>query len=76
MQVTVTIPDELAAEAEARGLALDAFVEKLIAERTVAEETLANRREAVAAMRSFTGKYHVTLGDTDLRSTTHEGHKY
>jgi hypothetical protein len=37
MQVKVTIPDEVAAEAEARGLALDAYVEKLVVERASAD---------------------------------------
>jgi hypothetical protein len=37
MQVMVTIPDDVAAEAEARGLALDAYVEKLVVERASAD---------------------------------------
>ena len=37
MQVTVTIPDELAVEAEARGFALDAYIEKLVMERAAAD---------------------------------------
>ena len=48
----MTIPDEVAAEAQTRGVALDTFVEKLLAKRTDAAETSATRREAVAAMRT------------------------
>jgi post-segregation antitoxin (ccd killing protein) len=32
MQITVTIPDELAAQAEARGLSVEAHVQKLVDE--------------------------------------------
>ncbi len=35
MQITVTIPDDLAAEAQARGLTPSGYVERLIAEQTV-----------------------------------------
>ena len=33
MQITVTIPDELAAEVKAQGLTPESYVEKLVAER-------------------------------------------
>lgn len=32
MQITVTIPDELAAQAEARGVSLEAYVQSLVEE--------------------------------------------
>lgn len=35
MQVTITIPDELAAQAVASGSTPESYVEKLIAEKTV-----------------------------------------
>lgn len=34
MQITVTIPDELAAEVQAQGLTPESYVEKLVAERS------------------------------------------
>jgi len=34
MQITVTIPDELAAQAQARGLTPEGYIEKLIAEQS------------------------------------------
>ena len=37
MQITVTIPDELAAQAHARGLALDRYLPELLAENLSAE---------------------------------------
>jgi hypothetical protein len=36
MQITVTIPDEFAAQVKARGLTLESYVEKWIAEQTAA----------------------------------------
>lgn len=35
MQITVTIPDELAAQALSRGLTPESYVERLIAEQTI-----------------------------------------
>jgi hypothetical protein len=35
MQITVTIPDELAAQAQSRGLTPENYVERLIAEQTI-----------------------------------------
>jgi hypothetical protein len=44
MQITVTIPDELAAQVQSRGLTPEKYVERLIAERTpVALEGSRNR---------------------------------
>ncbi len=37
MQITVTIPDELAAQAQARGLTLDLYLPELLAEDLAAE---------------------------------------
>jgi hypothetical protein len=34
MQITVTLPDEVAAQVQARGLTPERFVEKLIADET------------------------------------------
>jgi hypothetical protein len=33
MQITVNIPDEIAAEAQARGIALEKYVEQVLADR-------------------------------------------
>lgn len=33
MQVTITIPDELAAQAQARGLSPESYIEKMVAEQ-------------------------------------------
>ena len=45
MQITVTIPDEVAAQAQARGLTPETYVEKWIAEQTSALEASRPKRE-------------------------------
>jgi len=91
MQITVTIPDELAAQA--RGLALDRYLPELLAEDLVteaesrpapivttigdaADEVTARRHAAVEAMLGFAKKHGFTTGGQDLKSMIHEGHKY
>ena len=89
MQITVTIPDELAAQAQARGLALDHYLLKLLAENLasesesrsvivgeILEKSAAQRSAAVEAMLGFAEKYGATTGGQDLKSMVHEGHKY
>ncbi len=84
MQITVTIPDELAAQAQARGLALDRRLPELLAEDLAAEaknqragdEVIARRHAAVEAMLGFAEKHGFTTGGQDLKSMVHEGHKY
>lgn len=47
MQITVTIPDELAAQVQSRGLTPESYVEHLIAEQT------ATTRESMSHQRSL-----------------------
>jgi hypothetical protein len=44
MEITVKVPDELAAEAKARGLELQAYVEELLTQRTAAQRNQASPR--------------------------------
>ena len=88
MQITVTIPDELAAQA--RGLALDHYLPKLLAEDLAAEpasETIdasqpssrhdaKHRNAAVDIMMQFAEKHGFTTGGQDLKSMVHEGHRH
>ena len=77
MQVTITIPDDLAAEVQARGFALEAYICELMEARLSRERVeLAQRRKAVEAMLGFAKKHGATLGGLDLKSMVHEGHKY
>jgi hypothetical protein len=77
MQITITIPDELAAQVQARGFALETYVRDLMEEKLSQEQAQKNqRREAVEAMLQFAGKHGFTSGGQDLKSMVHEGHKY
>ena len=76
MQILVNIPDELAAQAEARGFALDTCLRELMEERLSQEPVREARRQAVEAMRGFAERHGATLGGLELKSMVHEGHKY
>jgi hypothetical protein len=77
MQITVTIPDELAAQVEARGLALETYVRDLMEEKLSQEQAdKGQRRAAVEGMLQFAGKHGAMLGGQDLKSMVHEGHKH
>jgi hypothetical protein len=77
MQVTFNIPDELAAQVQARGFVLEAYVRGLMEEKLSRESVQdGQRREAVEAMFRFAEKHGATLGGLDLKSMVHEGHKY
>jgi hypothetical protein len=76
MQVLVNIPDELAAQVEARGFVLETCLRELMEERLSQEPIREKRRQAVEAMRVFADKQVATLGGLDLKSMVHEGHKY
>ncbi|HEV2618826.1 MAG TPA: hypothetical protein VGU23_02695 [Acidobacteriaceae bacterium] len=77
MQITVTIPDELAARIQARGLAIETYLCHLVEDELSQQPSdKAQRRAAVEAMLQFADKHGATLGDLDLKATIHEGHKY
>jgi non-ribosomal peptide synthetase component E (peptide arylation enzyme) len=81
MQVLVNIPDELAAQIQARGFALETCLRELMEEKFSLEPIQepirdGQRRQAVEAMRGFSERLGATLGGLDLKSMVHEGHKY
>ncbi len=77
MQITVTIPDELAAQVQARGFALETYVRDLVEEKLSQEQAvIGERRKAVEAMLTFAQKHGFTTDGQDLKSMVHEGHKY
>ena len=57
MQITINIPDEVATQAEARGLTPEDYVEGLIGQRKLAAppvvKTEANRAERMARLEKF-----------------------
>ena len=76
MQVTINIPDQLAAEAEAHGVAVDTYVEGVLAKQAQETAEHESRKSAVEEMRRFARKHGATLGGLKLKNLIHEGHKY
>lgn len=76
MEITVNIPDELAAQIKAHGVALDTYVRDLVEEKLSHDQTdKSAQREAVEKMLRFAQEHGAKLGG-DLKSTIHEGHQH
>jgi hypothetical protein len=84
--VTLTFGPEieagLLARAQARGMALQDYVRRIVeqdalpsGQDTVPEEP-AHREEAVRRMLEFGDKYRLSLGEPVTRELLHEGHRY
>jgi len=77
MQVRINVPDRLAAEAQARGVSLEMYVEEMLARQLIAaeEETpLESVSEAIDRIREL--RKENTLGGLRTKDLIHEGHKY
>lgn len=77
MQVKVNVPERLAAEAQARGVSLELFVEQMLAEQAIASEegtTQASIGKAIDRIREL--RRQNTLGGLRIKDLIHEGHKY
>ncbi|HEU4981349.1 MAG TPA: hypothetical protein VFT88_01600 [Acidobacteriaceae bacterium] len=67
----------LAAEAQARGMALDRYLEEIVATRnTTAHEDRSERKRAIEAMMQFARKHSLQSGGQSIKDMLHEGHKY
>ena len=81
MQITVTVPDELVREAEARGLSVEAYAEEVLARiaRTEAfhHDDPEARRKAVENMLGFAEKHGLRLAPGErITDLIHEARKY
>jgi len=82
MQITVTIPDDLAAQVVARGLTPEGYVEELIAERAgvasqAASDTsarLADLEVFIAEMGAYSNKVPVLPDDALTRESFYQDH--
>jgi hypothetical protein len=77
MQVTVNVPDQLAAEARARGVSVEVYVEEMLVRRLTVPEGKTPQKsfgEAVDRIREL--RKQNTLGDLRTKDLIHEGHKY
>jgi post-segregation antitoxin (ccd killing protein) len=77
MEVTVNVPDQLAAEARARGVAVKVYVEEVLARQAQQPETEAHRKSVGEAIdRILELRKGNTLGGLKVRDLIHEGRKY
>ena len=77
MQVTVNVPDRLAAEARARGVTVEVYVEEMIVRQLIVPEGETPQKsvgEAIDRIREL--RKQNTLGDLRTKDLIHEGHKY
>jgi hypothetical protein len=84
MQVTVNIPDQLAAQAREKGLTVEVYVEQVLAEQcnghgstaetNASDAKTADIKDAIARMAEL--RKGVTLGGLKIKDLIHEGHKY
>jgi hypothetical protein len=77
MQVRVNVPDRLAAEAQARGVSLEMYVEEMLAQQIIGPEgeTLHESvSEAIDRIREL--RKQNRLGGLKTKDLIHEGHKY
>ena len=77
MQVRINVPDRLAAEAQARGVSLEMYVEEMLAQQAIGPggETLQESvGEAIDRIREL--RKQNTLGGLKTKDLIHEDHKY
>jgi hypothetical protein len=77
MQVTVNVPDRLAAEARARGVSVEVYVEEMLVRQLIVPEGETPQKpvgEAIDRIREL--RKQNTLGDLRTKDLIHEGHKY
>jgi hypothetical protein len=77
MQVTVNVPDRLAAEARARGVTVEVYIEEMLVRQLIVPEGETPQKsvgEAIDRIREL--RKQNTLGDLRTKDLIHEGHKY
>ena len=77
MEVTIKVPDQLAAEARARGVSVEVYVQDLLARQTL-DATGEGRLQSVRAAieRIFELRKGNKLAGLRTKGLIHEGHKY
>jgi len=77
MEVTIRVPDQLAAEARAHGVPVEVYVQEILAQQalgTVGEQRLPSVRAVIE--RIFELRKGNKLGGVRTKDLIHEGHKY
>ena len=77
MTITVSVPDQLARQAEAEGLSVETYVERILEQNARVESAdgaQERRSKAVREMAEFASQHHLTLGEgVRIRDLLHEG---
>jgi hypothetical protein len=75
MEITINVPDKLAARARKQGVSLEVYVQQILAKETLeTQERLQLIREATE--RIFELRKQNKLEGTRIRDLIREGHKY
>jgi hypothetical protein len=77
MEVKINVPDRRAAEAQARGISLEIYIEEILDQRlTSAEEQATKDSVSKSIDRIRELRKQNTLNGLRIRDVLHEGHKY
>jgi len=78
MQVTLNIPDGLAARLEARGLTIPSFVEEMLEKEAAENLSQLPNKDAVSAAidRIVKRREHLSLDSLKIRDLIDEGRRY
>jgi len=74
IQLQPEIEAQLAAEARARGVALDSYIERIVISRPVQPTRQRTVGEAIDSIRDL--RRRNSLGGLNLKDLIHEGHRY
>ncbi len=78
MTITISVPDQLAEQAEHQGLSVEAFIARALenlAEQPLVENA-SHRSVAEAVDHIRESRKGITLGGLKIKDLIHEGHKY
>jgi hypothetical protein len=78
VEVSDRIHDALARQADAHGVTIPAYLDRLVEDHIAELDRLARRKQAVAAMREFMKTNTATSGRGSMgwREYIHQGHKH
>ena len=77
MEVTIKVPEKLAAEARAHGVSVEVYVQEILARRTIGTTGEQRPQSARAAIeRIFELRKGNKLAGLQTKDLIHEGHKY
>lgn len=76
MKVTVNVPERLEAEARARGVSVEVYVEQMLSRQSLAFVEATPQSVCAAVDRILELRKANTLAGLRIKDLIHEGHKY